>query len=100
MTNEVTELLDALSDGTVTLEEVAQRFKNRRWPRRPRQEPTSYFELAAAQLRDPDPYLPGSFDDVIAAYDQKKITREQFRVLGEAVTEAERAEQADDNGPP
>jgi len=53
--------------------------------------------MAAAELRDPDPYIPGSFDDVAAAYHQKKISREQFRVLSEAAADAERAEEADPN---
>ena len=97
MTNEVSELLEALSDGTLTLDEVAQRFRSRTWPRRSTQDPASYLEMAAAELRDPDPYIPGSFDDVAAAYHQKKISREQFRVLSEAAADAERAEEADPN---
>ena len=97
MVNEVTELLDALHDGTMTLDEVVQRFRERRWPRRHRREPASYLEMAAAELQDPDPYLPGSFDDVVVAYDQKKINREQFRVLSEAVADAERAEEMNGN---
>ncbi len=93
MTNEVTELLDALQDGTMTLDEVAQRFRERRWPRRERYEPASYLEMAAAELRDPDPYIPGSFDDVAAAYHQKKISRGQFRALSQAVADSEKAEE-------
>lgn len=99
MTNEVTELLNALQEGTMTLDEVAQRFTERSWPQRDRHEQASYLEMAAAELQDPDPYIPGSFDDVAAAYHQKKISREQFRVLSEAVAEAERAKEADGNKP-
>ena len=94
MTNEVIELLDALHSGSVSLDEVAQRFRDRRWPRRRSSRPATYLELAAADIRDPEPYLPGSFDDVIAAYDQHKISREQLRVLSEAVAEAQRVEDA------
>lgn len=95
MANEVTELLDALSAGTMTVDEVARRFRVRTWPRRRKTDPASYSDMAAAQLQDPDPYIPGSFDDVAAAYHQKKITREQFRALSQAVADAQRAEDAD-----
>lgn len=94
MANEVKELLDALQEGTLTLDEVAQRFRERKWPRRRKSDPASYFDMAAAELQDPDPYIPASFDDVAAAYHQKKITRDQFRALGEAVADAQRAEDA------
>ncbi len=94
MTNDVVDLLNALRDGTVTVDEVAQQFRTRKWPRRRRTSPTTYAELAAAELDDPDPYIPGSYDDVAAAFHQKRITREQFRVLSEAVAEAQRAEDA------
>jgi|ERR1022692_1160509 hypothetical protein len=94
MTSEVSELLDALHNGAMSLDEVAQRFRNRRWPRRRSPTPATYLEMAAEELQDPEPYLPGSFDDVIAAYDQGKISRDQLRVLSDAVAEAQRAEDA------
>ena len=94
MANEVMELLNALREGTVTVDEVAQQFRTRKWPRRRRTPPTTYAELATAELEDPDPYIPGSYDDVAAAFHQKKITREQFRILSDAVAEAQRAEDA------
>lgn len=91
MTNEVTELLTALREGTMTLDEVAQRFRQRKWPRRDRREPASYLEMAAAELNDSDPPVPGSFDDVADAYHQNKISRDQYRVLSQAATEADDA---------
>src|SRR5215469_7508315 len=94
MTNEVQALLDGLHEGTITLEEVARRFRAHKWPRRQKNAPASFLDMAAAELEDPDPYIPGSFDDVAAAYHQKKITRDQFRTLSEAVADAERAEDA------
>lgn len=94
MTNEVADLLDQLRDGTLTVEEVANKFRIRSWPRRRPAQHEKYLDRAAAELDDPEPYVPGSFDDVIAAYDQQKITREQLRILGEAVAEAQRAEDA------
>lgn len=94
MSNEVVELLDALYEGTITVDEVAQRFRVRTWPRRRRPPSGSYLDALAAELEDPDPYVPGSFDDVIAAYDQRKIDLEQLRILSDAVADAQRAEDA------
>jgi len=94
MTNEVAELLDALHDGTMTLDEVAERFRARRWPRRSAQMPTSYYEMAAAELVDPEPYVPGSTDDLMLAYDLGKVTDAQYAVLIEAIVASERAEDA------
>ena len=94
MSNEISDLLDALHRGATSLEVVAQKFRERTWSRRRSSPPATYQEMAAAELQDPEPYLPGSFDDVLAAYETGKITREQFRVLSEAVAEAQRAEDA------
>ncbi|MGO9164410.1 MAG: hypothetical protein ACLP7J_27580 [Streptosporangiaceae bacterium] len=92
MSSEVTELINALHEGSMTLEQVARRFRERPWPRRETAEPASYLELAAAAQQDPEPYIPGSFDDVVAAYDIGKITDHQYAVLSEAVAEAKRAQ--------
>jgi hypothetical protein len=95
MTNEVAELLEALHAGTLTTEDVAQRFRDRRWPRQRREAASGYDEILAGETSDPDTYTPGSFDDVIAAYDQQRINREQLRIFSEAVAESQRAEDAD-----
>jgi hypothetical protein len=92
MTNEITELIIALRDGTISLDEVAERFRARSWPRRTTPPPTTYLELAARAQEDPDPYLPDSFDDVDAAYYQGKISDHQYDVLAEAMAESMRAE--------
>jgi hypothetical protein len=92
MNNEVARMIDALQSGEMSLDEVAQRFRERSWPRTPRQEPTSYLEMATAAQQDPEPYIPGSFDDVVAAYDQGKITDAEYATLSEAVAESKRAE--------
>jgi hypothetical protein len=94
MTNEVAEILDALHAGTLTTEDVARRFRSRKWPRRQREAVDSYAKILEGEISDPDIYIPGSFDDVIAAYDQQKIDREQLRILSEAVAESQRAEDA------
>jgi hypothetical protein len=88
ITTEVTELINALRDGSLTLEEVVQRFRERSWPRTRKPEPASYLEMAAAAMEDPEPYVPGSFDEVVAAYDRGELTRAQYRTLAEAVAES------------
>jgi hypothetical protein len=92
MTSEVSDLIKALRDGTMTLDEVAQRFRDRQWPRRRRPPPASYLEMAARAQEDPEPYVPGSFDDVVDAYDRGDLSRAEYRVLSEAVAESKRAE--------
>jgi hypothetical protein len=92
MSNEVAELITALREGSMSLEEVAQRFRERSWPRTTPPAPTSYLEMAAAAQEDPEPFVPGSFDEVIAAYDRGELTLAQYGVLAEAAAESLRAE--------
>jgi len=93
ITTEVTELITALRNGSLSLEEVAQRFRERTWPRTRKPAPASYVEMAAAALDDPEPYVPGSFDELAAAYRRGELTRPQYRTLAEAVAESLRAEE-------
>ena len=53
------------------------------WPRL-----ADLCEMAEAALRDPGANVPGSIDDVTAAYDRGEITREQYRTLAHAVADA------------
>jgi hypothetical protein len=92
ITTEVTELIAAFRDGSLSLEEVAQRFRERSWPRTRKPEPASYAEMAAAAQEDPEPYTPGSFDELAAAYRRGELTRAQYRTLAEAVAESLRTE--------
>ena len=92
MSSEIPELMAALRDGSMTLDEVAERFRQRSWPRRTAPLPATYLELAAAAQQDPEPYRPGSFDDVVAAYDQGRLSDHEYEVLSEAVAESKRAE--------
>ena len=94
MADEVNELLKELHDGTVTLADVASRFRERKWPRRARAQPANYMELAAAELVDPEPYVAGSFDAVTAAYPRGDLTSEEYGVLAEAMAASKRAEDA------
>ena len=91
MSSEVIDLIEALRSGTMSLEEVAHRFRERSWPRK-QPEPQTYLELAAAAQQDPEPYIRGSFDDVVAAYDRGQISDHEYEVLSEAVAESKRAE--------
>lgn len=92
MTGEVNELIKALRDGSMSLDEVAQRFRMRSWPRTSPPPATSYLELAKRASEDPRPDVPDSFDDVVAAYGRGEITDEQYDVLGNAVAESIRNE--------
>ncbi len=92
MTSEVSDLIKALRDGTKTLDEVAQRFRERQWPRRRRPPPASYLEMAARAQEDPEPYDPNSFDDVTAAYHRGELSDNQYDTLAEAMAESKRAE--------
>jgi hypothetical protein len=92
MTSEVSDLLKALQDGTMTLEQVAQRFRERKWPRRRRSPPASYLEMAARAQEDPEPYDPESFDDVTAAYHSGELSDSEYDTLAEAMAESKRAE--------
>jgi hypothetical protein len=92
MSSEVTNMIDALRNGSMSLDEVAQRFRERSWPRTSRHEPKDYLEMAAAAQQDPEPYIPGSFDDVVAAYDQGRITDDEYTALSEAVAQSKRTQ--------
>jgi hypothetical protein len=92
MSSEISDLINALRDGTMTLDEVAQRFRERKWPRRRRPPPASYLEMAARAQEDPEPYVLGSFDDVSAAFHRGDLSRDEYRMLSEAVAESKRAE--------
>jgi len=92
MAAEVTELLAALRNGSMTLNDVADDFRARFWPRPAASSPISYLELAPRTQDVADPHLPDSFDDVDRAYQLGDITDEEYHVLAEAISESMRAE--------
>jgi hypothetical protein len=92
MTSDIIALIAALRSGTMNLDEVAKEFREYSWPRTGRSDPQSYLEMAANAQRDPEPDVPGSFDDVIAAYDRGELTRAQYRTLANAAAESMREE--------
>jgi hypothetical protein len=89
-TTEVTELLAAFVAGEIELNDLADQFRRRSWAIARRPAPTNYAEMAEQQ--DPEPDVPGSFDEVTAAYDRGELTREQYRTLAHAVADAINAE--------
>ena len=86
--SEVTDLIRALRTGAMSLDEVAARFRVRNWPRTRSPSAGSYRELAAAAQVDPGGSVPGSIDDLTAAYDIGEITWEQYRTLAHAAADA------------
>lgn len=59
--------------GQPSLEDLVWKFRARPWPPVPPVCPPG-LEAAAPAIDDPEPYVPGSFDDVVLAYDLGKIT--------------------------
>jgi hypothetical protein len=95
--SEVTDLIGSYKAGELTLDELAERFRNRRWPRTVAPPPSTYLDLAARAQEDPRPAVPDSYDDVTAAYARGELTREEYDFLSEAVWESGSAE--DQSGP-
>ncbi len=95
--SEVTDLIGSYKAGELTLDELAERFRNRRWPRTPPPlRPPSYEEMAARAQDDPGSDVPDSFDDVEAAFFRHELSAEEYELLRRAVAEALGA---DDGGP-
>jgi hypothetical protein len=82
----VTTMLTSYRDGTYTLDDLSLEFRARRWPRVPDVCPPE-LELARAAIDDPEPYVPGSFDDVVLAYDRGWLSDEDYDVLSGAAAE-------------
>ncbi len=91
-TSDIADLIVALRTGALSLDDVAKQFRERRWPHTRRPVPQNYLELAAQAQLDPATDIPGSFDEVLGAYDRGEITRDQYRTLVEAAAESIRAE--------
>jgi hypothetical protein len=88
-TNEVDDLISALRSGNLTLAEVADRFRVRPWPRTRRA--PAQTPLQWAEQQDPQPDVPGSYDDLTGAYDRGQLTAEEYDVLSDAVADSIRA---------
>jgi hypothetical protein len=82
----VTSMLTAYRDGTYTLDDLSLEFRARRWPRVPDVCPPE-LEQARAAIDDPEPYVPGSFDDVVLAYDRGWLSDADYDVLSGAAAD-------------
>jgi len=79
----VAAMIDAYRRGQLSLDGLGLEFRVRRWPAVPPVCPPG-LEAAAAAMDDPEPYVPGSFDDVVMAYDLGKLTDPEYEFLAEA----------------
>jgi hypothetical protein len=79
----VTAMLTSYRDGQRSLDDLSLEFRARRWPRVPDVCPPE-LEPAREAIDDPEPYVPGSFDDVVMAYDLGWLSDEDFDVLAVA----------------
>ena len=69
----------------MSLDDVAQRFRERSWPRRRKPAAATYLEMAAAAQQDPEPDIAGSFDDVDAAYERGDLSDDEYDSLARAM---------------
>ena len=65
------------------LDDLSLEFRARRWPRVPDVCPPE-LEPARAAIDDLEPYVPGSFDDVVLAYDLGWLSGEDYDILATA----------------
>jgi hypothetical protein len=79
----VTSMLTSYRDGRISLDDLSLEFRARRWPRIPDVCPPE-LEAAREAIDDPEPYVPGSFDDVVLAYDLGWLSGADFDVLAVA----------------
>ncbi len=98
--SEVTDLINSYKASELTLDELAQRFRARRWPGTPPPgRPPSYLEMAARAEEDPGSDVPDSFDDVEAAFFRHELSAEEYELLRATVAEALQAEDQSGGSP-
>jgi hypothetical protein len=88
---EVTEMIGAYQAGVISLSDLACYTRLRTWPTVPPACPPEMRDAAPA-VDDPEPYVPGSFDDVVLAYDLGKLSDRDYCELARAAATA-RADQ-------
>jgi hypothetical protein len=76
----VTAMLTTYRDGRLSFDDLSLEFRARRWPRIPDVCPPE-LEPAREAIDDPEPYVPGSFDDVVLAYDLGWLSDADFDIL-------------------
>lgn len=86
--SDVTDTLDQLIAGEVTLDEVADQFRARSWPRRERVETSDATGLFRLDAQDPEEDPEGAFSEVAGYYAMHRIDDQQYAALAEAAAEA------------
>jgi len=81
--DDIAGMLTSYRTGQLTLNDLACTFRARRWPPVPRACPPG-LEAAASAIDDPEPYVPGSFDDIVRAYDLGHINDTDYEALARA----------------
>ena len=81
--DEVTGMIGSYVAGALTLDAICLKLRSRRWPAVPTVCPAG-LEEAAPAIDDPEPYVPGSFDDVVRAYDLGWITDPDYEAFAMA----------------
>jgi hypothetical protein len=71
----VTDLPAQLRAGSLSLDQVAAGFRDRRWPTRDAARSRTAQEAFAAEERDPEPFPEGSFQEAHAAYIRHEPTK-------------------------
>ena len=79
----VTAMLASYRDGRLSLDDLSLEFRARRWPQVPDVCPPE-LEQAREAIDDPEPYVPGSFDDVVLAYDIGWLSGADYDILATA----------------
>jgi hypothetical protein len=79
----VTAMLRSYREGLLSLDDLSLEFRARRWPRVQDVCPPE-LEPAREAIDDPEPYVPGSFDDVVLAYDLGWLSDADYDVLAVA----------------
>jgi Zeta toxin len=87
---EVTGMIAAFRAGKISLEDLACYFRLRTWPAVPAACPPGMQDAAPA-VDDPEPYVPGSFDDVVLAYDLGELSDHAYQRLATAAAERARS---------
>jgi len=81
--DDIADMLTSYRTGQLSLDDLALKFRARRWPPVPPACPPG-LEAAASAVDDPEPYVPGSFDDVVRAYDLGHINDTDYATLARA----------------
>lgn len=81
----VTTMLASYRAGQRTLDELLLEFRARRWSGIPAVCPPG-MEQARPAIDDLEPYVPGSFDDVVLAYDLGQLSAQEYELLAGVVS--------------